>query len=348
MNSTVTQILNDENLVFYQREWFDKLREVFEGDSVGPLVLWGVIGRERDRTILYEDPGLALRRDMQVLAERAYRRKSDKWFVPFCVEGNFYGVHFIDKIFGAEVFFQDGQWYNRYLNIEIGELEKPDLEKDETWRMAREYAQAFLESGTTVPLLGLPTIASALNIAINLYGEEILVAMLTDPDAAKHDLEIINQVLIEIHQWYLNHIPMERLQPVISWERTQPPGYGQLCGCSTQLLSPALYEEFVMPLDNALLGVYPHGGMIHLCGNHEHLLPLFARMENLKSVQLNDRASEGLEKYVKGLREDQVIYLNPCAGMPIEKALEIAKGRKLVVVGKYDLEELEQLREHEK
>ena len=92
-----------------------------------------------------------------------------------------------------------------------------------------------------------------------------------------------------------------------------------------------------MPLDNALLGIYPHGGMIHLCGAHEHLLPLFAKMENLKSVQLNDRASEGLEHYVKELREDQVIYLIPCKGMPIEKALEIAKGKKLIVNGAYEL-----------
>lgn len=337
MDERTLQILNDESLVAYQKEWFAKMRDIFEGDEVGPLVLNGIVGRDKNRDLLYTDPKQTLENDMKVLADYVYQYKSDKWFVPFCVEGEFYVVHFVDKIFGAEVFFQDGQWYNRYLNTEVGELEKPNLENDETWRMAREYAQAFLDSGTTVPLLGLPTIASALNIAINLYGEEILVAMLADPDAAKHDLEIINEVLMEIHQWYLDHIPMERLQPVISWGRTQPPGYGQICGCSTQLLSPELYEEFIMPLDNALLGVYPHGGMIHLCGAHEHLLPLFAKMENLKSVQLNDRASEGLEHYVKELREDQVIYLIPCKGMPIEKALEVAKGKKLIVNGGYEL-----------
>ena len=86
-----------------------------------------------------------------------------------------------------------------------------------------------------------------------------------------------------------------------------------------------------MPLDDALLGVYPHGGMIHLCGSHGHLIPLFAQMPHLKSVQLNDRASEDLALYAAGLREDQVIYLIPCPGMPLEKGLEIARGRKLVV-----------------
>lgn len=337
MKKDTLEILNNGEFVAHQKAWFGKMRAVFEGSEIGPLALGGVLGRRKDQDILYTDPKQALQKDLEVLAQHIRPYNSVKRFVPFCVEGEFYGVHFIDRIFGSTVFFQDGQWYNRYLKTAVGELQKPDLENDETWQMARTYAQAFLDSGTTVPLLGLPTIASALNIAVNLYGEEILVAMLDEPEAAKHDLQIINDVLMEIHQWYIDNIPLERMQPVISWERTQPPGYGQICGCSTQLLSPALYEEFIMPLDEALLGVYPHGGMIHLCGSHEHLLPLFAKMRNLKSVQLNDRAAEGLAGYVKMLRKDQVIYLNPCEGMPLEKALEIAHGRKLIVCGAYEL-----------
>ena len=62
-----------------------------------------------------------------------------------------------------------------------------------------------------------------------------------------------------------------------------------------------------------------------------------AGVKHLKSVQLNDRAAEGLEQYAKQLREDQVIYLNPCAGMPPEKALPILRGRKAVICGLYEL-----------
>lgn len=79
-----------------------------------------------------------------------------------------------------------------------------------------------------------------------------------------------------------------------------------------------------MPLDNALLGVYPNGGMIHLCGSHEQLIPLFREMENLRSVQLNDRAAEDLKLYA--------IYLNPCNTMSAEEGLKIAGGRRMVIV----------------
>ena len=54
-------------------------------------------------------------------------------------------------------------------------------------------------------------------------------------------------------------------------------------------------------------------------------------MKSLKSVQLHDRAAEDLELYFKGLREDQLIYLVPCKGMTIEKALGITGGKRLVV-----------------
>ncbi len=335
MDPKTMERLCSEAYLSNQNAWFGKMREIFEGEEKGPLVLNGISSWHlefgADGAPLYRDPERMAEKDLCALAERMEGALREDQFRPACVEQGFYGVHFVDRIFGSEVFFKSGQWYNLYLETPVGELKEPDLENNETWNLAKEYAEAFFAAGTTVPLFGLPTIASALNIALNLYGQEILVAMLAEPEAAKHDLGVINDVLIRLHRWYLDRFPIERIQPVISWGRTQPPGYGQLCGCSTQLVSPALYEEFIMPLDDALLAAYPHGGMIHLCGSHGHLIPLFAKMPHLRSVQLNDRASEDLALYAAGLREDQVIYLIPCPGMPLEKGLEIARDRKLIV-----------------
>ena len=136
-----------------------------------------------------------------------------------------------------------------------------------------------LKANVKVPLFGLPTVASALNVAVNLYGQEILLSMMTDQEATKHDLKIINDSLCEIHKWYIANVPLEQLQPVISWERTQPPGFGQLCGCTTQLVSPDMYNDFIAPLDEQLLSVYPNGGMIHLCGSHTQHIPTWRNMK---------------------------------------------------------------------
>lgn len=332
MNANTRKILTDKHLTDCQDSWFQKLEALFDRGEGSPITLMGIHGEACDPALIYRNPVQWVEEALENLASQIPTAPFRQAFVPLCIESALYGVHFVDKIFGAEVFFQDGQWYNHYLNREVGSLEKPDLKENETWQLAKQAALAFLAQETTVPLFGLPTIASSLNISVNLYGEEMLAAMLTDPEDARHDLQIINDVLMEIHRWYLDHIPLHRLQPVISWARTQPPGYGQICGCTTQLVSADLYEELVYPLDNALLGVYPKGGMIHLCGSHRHLIPLFARMEHLKSVQLNDRAAEDLSYYVEGLREDQIIYLNPCEEMTAQEGLQIASGRRLVIV----------------
>ena len=326
------KILNDETLIAIRDGWFAKLESLFHGTySDGrAFALNGVLAVGKSDP--YAEPEKWVDECLLDVAEnKAEKLRNDKMFVPVCVEYGIYGVHYVDKIFGADVYFQDGQWYNRYLDTPIGELEEPDLENNETVRLSVRAAEQFVRHGGKLPLFGLPTIASPLNIAVNLYGQEILMEMLADPDNARKDLETIARVLIRLHKLFRSIVPERQLQPVISWNRTQPPGYGQICGCTTQLVSEELYRDLISDLDEAILGVYPHGGMIHLCGSHTQHLQTFRNMKKLKALQLNDRAAEDLKVYFEGLREDQIIYLNPCEGMPIERALQITKGERLVI-----------------
>ena len=347
MKDGTMALMKDAQLAENRRVWLEKLRTLFDGPYTGPIVLNGCVGRHAGslacgdlRDIYCDDPQRALEIGLEDLAgqiEQA-RAKTGDMFLPFCMEADWYGVHLVDKIFGAHVFYDEEakQWYNRYLDTPVGKLKAPDMERSTPWRQVRSYAEAFLALDTEVPLLGTAVLSSPLNIAVNLYGADFLVAMLEEPEAARRDLAVIYDVIAHMHRWYLGHVPMERLQPTVAPWRTQPVGFGQICGCSTHLLSPGLYEEFVMPLDDAILGLWPHGGMIHLCGNHRHLIPLFAKMPHLRAVQLNDLAADHLEYYAKGLREDQVIYFSPTAKMPLEKSVQAAHGHRMVYVGDFD------------
>ncbi|MBO4356279.1 MAG: hypothetical protein J5850_05445, partial [Clostridia bacterium] len=204
----------------------------------------------------------------------------------------------------------------------------------EVWDFYHATIDAFMEADVKLPLFGLPTIASVLNVALNIYGQDILVEMMIDPDNASVDLETINNMLIEIHQRCRALIPEQQLQPVVSWERTQPPGFGQLCGCSTQLVSAELYRDLIAPLDDKLLSVYPHGGMIHLCGSHTQHIETFRNMKSLRALQFNDRAHADLKEYFDKLRPDQVFYVLPCKECSIEQAMEITGGNRLVIVSR--------------
>ncbi len=325
-------VLNAPDLAAARDAHFTRLGALFDGSpSDKPFALWGCNGIGKANP--YTDTEVWMREAAEDLAAKAERLRDRDVFRPLVIDFGPYGVHFVDRMFGAHVYeLAPNNWQVKPLDRPIGRLEAPDMDEDDTWALARRAAEGFLDLEVKVPLFGLPTIASALNIALNLYGQEILLAMYERPEAARDDLAVINDLLCSMHRWFLDHLPLQQVQPVVAGFRTQPPGYGQLCGCSTQLLPPGLYRDFVAPLDDELLSAYPHGGMIHLCGTHTQHIPAWREMRSLRSLQLNDRAAEDLELYFRGLRDDQVFYVNPCPGMPVERIMEITGGRRVVIV----------------
>ena len=323
--------LCDPKLLAAREAHFERLDALFAGKPLDCIFVLQGIGHTLDASESL-DPEEQMAAALDALAEQAERLRDARVFRPLCVSSGPYGVHFVDRMFGARVYHQDGQWWSEPLASPVGELEPPALDADETWALARRHAEAFLAADVSVPLFGLPTIASALNVVVNLYGERLLVALLDDPDAARRDLAVINELLCELHRWFLSVVPVEQLQPVVPAGRCQPRGFGQLCGCTSHLLSAEQYGELVAPLDDELLSVYPNGGMIHLCGVHTQHIPAWWEMQSLRAVQVNDRAAEDLETYFRELRDDQILYLNPTATMTVERAMQITGGRRIVLV----------------
>lgn len=341
LSNNARMILNNEIYIENQKEWIKRLENLFDRKSDSYLdeyvfMLNGIEGCDL-HTLLFESekylPEDYIINCMENLACKVLETQKDYIFAPICITYIPYVVHFVDKIFGANVFYKNNQWWCEYIKTPIGCLTTPDLDKNKVFDLAKRACNAFLEQNVKLPLFGLPTIASALNIIINLYGQEILLAMLTNPEEVKHDLRIIQDVLVNLHKWYLNTLPIENLQPVLPSQRAQPYNYGQICGCSTALISSECYNEFIKPLDEELLGVYHNGGMIHLCGNHLQHVKSFHNMKKIRSVQINDRAAHDLKTYYQELRNDQIIYLNPCEGMTVDMAIDITGGDRLVLVG---------------
>jgi len=318
-----------------RNRWMNRLQHVFDGvpddyNSQYVFTLDGCYGQSQ--TSIYANPEQWVDDCLADLASKAEQSLTADYFRPLCVECGIYGVHFVDKLLGAHVYEDHGQWQADALSTPIGELTYPDLENNKTWDIAKRAAQAFAQSGVTVPFFGMPTLSSPLNIAVNLYGEDILVEMMTQPEKAQKDLAVIAKLISDLHLWYMENIGEDRRQQVVAGHRTQPYGYGQICGCTTQLVSPSVYKELIAPLDESILSLYPHGGMIHLCGAHTQHMETFARMKSLRAIQLNDRAAADLPLYREALRPDQIIYLNPCEEMPLDKTRPYTKGGNVIIV----------------
>ncbi|MBD3181021.1 hypothetical protein GF312_01945 [Candidatus Poribacteria bacterium] len=334
MNPETIDILSSDDLIEIREYHFSRLTELYSGKKPERVFCLNGIGAGTS-VDAYKEPEKWVEGALDNLATVAEKGIDRKLFRPLVIEYGVYGVHFIDRIFRANVYFHGDQWWVDLLENPVGTLEYPDLEKDETWNLAKRAAKAFVDTGVKAPLFGLPTLSSALNIGVNLYGEKLLISMLTDPEAARHDLQIINDLICDLHRWYLENIPLQQLQMVVAGHRTQPRGYGQLCGCTCHLLSAGLYRDFIAPLDDQLLSVYPNGGMIHLCGIHTQHIPVWREMKSVRAIQVNDRASEDLETYFNELRDDQIIYLNTTPTMTPDRGIEITNGRRLVLVGEF-------------
>ncbi|GHV12859.1 hypothetical protein FACS1894219_06600 [Clostridia bacterium] len=336
LSDSTRRILNDADRIQKRDAWYSRLSNLFNGKpgadvfSISGVGIWSETPADP-----YSNPEKWVADSLEKLAENIHKTDNEITFVPPILQSYIYGVHFTDKIFGSDVYMDatSGQWYNKYLDIDVGTLETPDLASNETWQIAKRTAEEFVRLDVSLPVFGLPIIASVLNIAVNLFGEKILTAMLTEPEAARHDLIVINNLLIEMHKWYRSVIPERQLQCTVAVNRTEPPGFGQLCGCTTHLVSKEIYADFIAPLDDELLAVYPNGGLIHFCGAHGQHIETFRSMPHLRAVQLNDRAAADLQLYFDGLRDDQIIYICLFDGMPLDKAMEITHGRRLVIQG---------------
>ena len=287
-------ILCDAALLEVQNKHFARMGALFAGQALERLFV--MCGTYRTGTAdLYKEPEIWVDQTLDALAGVASFLDDPDVFRPLVVNPWPYGVHFIDRLLGALVYELDGEresWQVQMLQAPVGELQPPDLSQCPAWELARRIAHAFVEAEVTVPLFAPPVLASSLNIALNLYGQRILLAMVVDPAAAHHDLRVITDLIVTLHRWFQRTVPFEQLRMIATGGRCQPPGYGQICGCSTHLVSAELYVDFISALDDELLSLYPNGGMIHLCGSHTQHIPTWCEMQSLRSVQVNDRAAE--------------------------------------------------------
>ena len=96
-------------------------------------------------TSQYTEPEKWVEDILAGLARNANDLKDTCVFRPLVIEAWQYGVHFVDKILGADVYDLDGSlnWQARYLTTPIGELRPVDLDTNETWNLAVRTAPAF-------------------------------------------------------------------------------------------------------------------------------------------------------------------------------------------------------------
>jgi len=336
MKEETGKILHGKSLFDARERQLNTLTEYYKNRPQHPLCLHGI---SIFRAITPKQlTGELIDSLFDELASRAAESADEAILRPLAIEVQLYGVHFIDKLCGAQIHYNDEQnlWWSEGLTTPIGALSFPDLEQSTLWQACTRLYGELLARDIRLPFLATQILGSPTVGIFNLYKENILYGFYDNPGGVKRDLRVLTDLLLLLHKWFLEKIPQEQFQPVCVDGRLQPRGCGQMCGCTTQLISNELYEEFIFPLDKEIFALYENGGLYHLCGAHTQHIKTWRSWDDLKAVQLNDRAADDFEAYFTGLRDDQLIYLNPSEAMPIEKALSISGGRRTIIVSDKD------------
>jgi len=333
MDPSIVHTLNDPALFAVRQYHLDRLERLFAGETLDkPFLLSGYGGSAQADPMT--DPEKWVEETLADFAAHTELALDREVFRPFCLENWFYGVHFIDKVFGSRVepATTEALWWSAGVENEVGELPIPDLATNETWKLAQRLTLACVESGVKLPFIATQVLGEPWNQLFNLYRERALYGFYDDPDGMKRDLAVVTDVLVEMHQWFLKNIPADQYQPIVPSGRFQPYGHGQMCGCSTHMISHDLYEEFVRPMDERITSLFPKGAMLHLCGNHVQHLASWSEMDGICAYQLNDRAIDDLETFYKKRRPGQILYLNPYENMPVSRILELTEGGRGCVI----------------
>ena len=114
--------LNDEALIAERDMWLSRMSDLFAGreneyNSKKVYTLHGVVPRPKNGSDLYTNPEDWVIECLETMY--AERRERPDGFTPICISYPAYGVHYVDKILGADVRLHAGQWHTEYLKTPI-------------------------------------------------------------------------------------------------------------------------------------------------------------------------------------------------------------------------------------
>lgn len=212
-----------------------------------------------------------------------------------------YGTGLLPSLFGAEMFIMDPALNtlptSRFLPggattirrlLDVG---GPDLHNgygDRCLQMGSFYKQIFAGYPKISKYIHIyhPDLQGPLDVCELLWGSDLFVELVDQPDLVKAFLQLITETYIRfLHEWdrmvdtpassaYAPHWGL--------WHR----GHIMLRNDSAMNLSPDMVAEFSVPYDQQLLTEFG-GGAMHYCGRGDHFIHHLAHLQGLFAINLS-------------------------------------------------------------
>lgn len=185
---------------------------------------------------------------------------------------------------------------------EIENIEIPELSKSEVWKRTQLQITYLKEKyghvETYVNLMGIQ------NIAMDLMGQNVLMAYYSAPDEVRELLNKITEMTINVGREFKKYSEDISGGVTAIVRKVQPECY-LTSNCSVEMISNELYELFLLEQDQKLADAFGCFGVHHCGGTMEHVVDGYKKIKGLTFAEVG--AGSDLKAVRKKLPE---VWLN--------------------------------------
>ena len=175
----------------------------------------------------------------------------------------------------------------------------------QTLAFFREQLSRYPKCAEAVQI-SLPDLQGPMDTAEQLWGSEILIALMEEPELVGALMEIIVQAMLSLDRRYrpLTH---DRLSPSgCTQHGYNIPGRLLIRDDSSVLVSPETYRRVIGPHDGALLEQVG-GGSIHFCGNGSQLIEPMLELPSVRGLDFGEPGKMDVAGIYARCRERRVV-----------------------------------------
>jgi hypothetical protein len=217
-----------------------------------------------------------------------------------------YGTGIMASLFGAELFIMEEKLNTLQTTrplgadatIKIIEDGVPDLEAGlgskvfEAGKRFAEIAVAYPKIGKYVSIYH-PDAQGPMDICEMLWGSDMFIDLIDRPDAVHKVLGVLTETYVRFLKEWDVVVGVNGKDWSGHWGMMQP-GKIMIRTDSGMNLSPDVYDEFIRPYDQRLLGELG-GGAVHFCGRGSHYIESCCSMDGLRAINLSQPEYNDME-----------------------------------------------------
>jgi len=156
---------------------------------------------------------------------------------------------------------------------DVYKLKKPSLEAG-WYNKLKEFTQFYKDNMPENVYMQLPDIQSTFNSAHLIRGNDIIFDFFDEPKKLEYLLDFVTDYMIDLTK-HLNKMINHEEGWFFDWGALWK-GNGRISNCSVHLISPTMYEDYILKRDKRFFKAIK-GGRMHYCGAYTEVIESFLK-----------------------------------------------------------------------